>query len=480
MKVVLGNSFKRFAFLVIAITLSSTVSAATIYCNTPISSTSNTGLYSFPGLYSLNYSCKNLSGTSYQMILNFQNAVTSADNMNIGVNNGPSPINITTSPVWSNTNRTLTYTFTSTPTPSLYVATIFVTISGVQVRWDLPLDANFVNSCTALPTPIIAFTVPAKLTSDSNFAITTPTSNNNPATFTYTSSNTGVSTIVSTNQIHIVGAGTSFIIATQPASGLFSIGIATALFVVSGLPTAAPTVAAPTPTRCPWDVVSVYSGAYTPAAGTREYNPYWGQSGHPTNFTQPLIAGDQVNKYTGVNYQGMNIGTPINATVTGMTHVHIDIWSSNCPTTDFRIVDTGDRSKLLTTPPGQWNSFDILLTDFVGLDKTNINQFKFQKSPFNSSIDRNEWYFDNIYFFRTPTTQQPTFNQVPAVCSGATMTALPTSSTNVPPVTGTWSPALNNMATTTYIFTPTPSLCPTKTMTITVNPTPITTPIYHE
>lgn len=75
-KVALGSFIKRFAFLAVAITLSSTASAATIYCNTPISSTSNTGLYSFPGLYSLNYSCNNLSGTSYRMILNFQNTVT--------------------------------------------------------------------------------------------------------------------------------------------------------------------------------------------------------------------------------------------------------------------------------------------------------------------------------------------------------------------------------------------------------------------
>jgi hypothetical protein len=403
------------------------------------------------------------------MILNFQNTVESINNPNIYSN--PGGISVAATPVWSNTNRTLTYTFTSASTPTLYVATIFVTISGVQIRWDLPRDANFENSCTALPTPIIAFTVPAKLTSDSNFAITTPTSNNTPATFTYTSSNTGVSTIVSTNQIHIVGAGTSVITATQPASGSYSIGIATALFIVSGIPTAAPSVAAPTPTRCSGDVVSVYSGAYNPAAGTRNYNPNWGQNGYPTNFTQPLIAGDQVNKYTGVNYQGMDIGTPINATATGMTYVHIDIWSTNCPKTDFIIVDTGDRSKLLDTPLGQWNSFDILLTDFVGLDKTNINQLKFQKSPFNSSIDRNEWYFDNIYFYRVPAT--PTFTQMPAVCSGAMMAALPTTSNNG--INGTWSPALNNTATTLYTFT-TAGTCPNATtMTIIVNPRPTST-----
>ena len=67
-------------------------------------------------------------------------------------------------------------------------------------------------------------------------------------------------------------------------------------------------------------------------------------------------------------------------------------------------------------------------------------------------------------------TATPTFTQVATVCSGTTITALPTTSTNG--ITGTWSPALNNTTTTTYTFTPTAGLCAnTSTMTITVNPT---------
>ncbi len=63
----------------------------------------------------------------------------------------------------------------------------------------------------------------------------------------------------------------------------------------------------------------------------------------------------------------------------------------------------------------------------------------------------------------------PTFTQVAAICSGATLSALPTTSNNG--ITGTWSPALNNTATTTYTFTPTAGQCATTaTMTITVNP----------
>jgi hypothetical protein len=67
----------------------------------------------------------------------------------------------------------------------------------------------------------------------------------------------------------------------------------------------------------------------------------------------------------------------------------------------------------------------------------------------------------------------PTFTQVPAICSAETLSALTTTSNNG--IIGTWSPALNNTATTTYTFTPTASQCvTTATMTITVNPLPLT------
>nr|WP_315145369.1 gliding motility-associated C-terminal domain-containing protein [uncultured Flavobacterium sp.] len=77
----------------------------------------------------------------------------------------------------------------------------------------------------------------------------------------------------------------------------------------------------------------------------------------------------------------------------------------------------------------------------------------------------------------TPTTMTIVVNPITAVfspvapiCSGQTLAPLPTTSTNG--VAGTWSPAINNTATTTYTFTPTTGQCtvtPT-TMTIVVNP----------
>jgi gliding motility-associated-like protein len=63
----------------------------------------------------------------------------------------------------------------------------------------------------------------------------------------------------------------------------------------------------------------------------------------------------------------------------------------------------------------------------------------------------------------------PTFNQVNAICEGSVLADLPILSNNN--ITGFWSPAINNAATTTYTFTPTSGLCvDTITMTIVVNP----------
>ena len=69
----------------------------------------------------------------------------------------------------------------------------------------------------------------------------------------------------------------------------------------------------------------------------------------------------------------------------------------------------------------------------------------------------------------------PTFTAVAPICSGATLSALPTTSTNG--INGTWSPALNNTATTTYTFTPTAGQCATTT-TLTINVTPNVTPTF--
>ena len=68
----------------------------------------------------------------------------------------------------------------------------------------------------------------------------------------------------------------------------------------------------------------------------------------------------------------------------------------------------------------------------------------------------------------------PLFDQVAAICSGASLSALPTTSNNG--IDGTWSPALDNTTTTPYTFTPAAGLCAsTATMEIVVNPVVVPT-----
>jgi gliding motility-associated-like protein len=69
----------------------------------------------------------------------------------------------------------------------------------------------------------------------------------------------------------------------------------------------------------------------------------------------------------------------------------------------------------------------------------------------------------------------PTFSAVAPICEGTILSPLPIKSNNN--ITGSWSPALNNVSTTEYTFTPDAEQCATQSkLTITVNP--IITPTF--
>ena len=152
----------------------------------------------------------------------------------------------------------------------------------------------------------------------------------------------------------------------------------------------APTEAAPTPTQDAADVISVFSDAYTDVAGT-DYNPNWGQA---TVVTQEDIAGNNTLVYTGLNYQGIQLGSAQD--VTGMEFLHIDFWTANSTALNAFLISTGpiETAKALTVPTGGgWSSIDIPLGDFSPVDLADIIQFKFDG---NGDI-----YLDNIFFYKT-------------------------------------------------------------------------------
>ncbi len=287
---------------------------------------------------------------------------------------------------------------------------------------------------TSQPPTFGTFTVPAKLVGASNFAISAPTSNSSGA-ITYSSSNTAVATIVSGNQIHIVGAGTSTITATQAAAGSYASGLTTAVLTVTYPPMTTDAPAAPT--RNAWDVISLYSSTYTDIGGTNWF-PGWGQSTTHSTYTP---TSNETHLYQNLNYEGVQLAA--NTNISAMTTMHVDIYSPDATALDFRIIAGGEFNKTLTLTPGQWNSFDIPLSQYSGANLSVLNQLKFQTNPFGTL--RNIVYLDNVYFYR-PATSLPSptitnFSVAPKPVGSAAFSILTAPTSNS---TGTFSYTSSN------------------------------------
>jgi len=156
--------------------------------------------------------------------------------------------------------------------------------------------------------------------------------------------------------------------------------------------TAAGVPAAPVPTRPAANVISVFSEAYTSAAPEANYFPGWGQATVATLVQ--LAPGNSALKYSNLNYQGTQLGLSVNAGT--MTKLHIDVYTENETSLQVTpISDTPVQEFLLALTPlnlNAWNSFDVALSSFTGVDKADIFQFKFVGSGGKTV------YIDNIYF----------------------------------------------------------------------------------
>jgi hypothetical protein len=156
-------------------------------------------------------------------------------------------------PPTSDSSGAFTYTSSNTAVATVSGTTVTVvavgssTITAVQAGNATyksgSIASEFVVSLTQ-PTIISSFSVPAKTFGDASFSIVPPTTNGN-GTFTYTSSDISVATIVG-NTVTIVGAGSSTITATQSATAAFT----------SATITAPLTVGKATPTITDFSVVS--------------------------------------------------------------------------------------------------------------------------------------------------------------------------------------------------------------------------------
>lgn len=217
------------------------------------------------------------------------------------------------------------------------------------------------------------------------------------AYFSYLSSDVTVATVDAAGTVTAVGVGTAEI--TASLAGVAAAGVLT----VSPIQASTPVTPAPTPSLPAVNVISLYSDAY-PNNPVDTFSAVWDQA----DVADATVMSDNVKAYTNLNYAGIEfITAQIDAT--GMTHFHIDVWNANSTQLRINLVDFGpdgafgggdDRNHELTfdaasTPALQqqtWQSFDLPLSDFVGLT-TRANMAQLVIAGTAASV-----FVDNIYF----------------------------------------------------------------------------------
>jgi hypothetical protein len=172
---------------------------------------------------------------------------------------------------------------------------------------------------------------------------------------------------------------------------------------------AQPASPATTPTRNASDVVSLFSEAYTDISTT--WHPSWGQTTVLSDFT---VAGNVTKKLTNFGYEGITTSA---VNLTTMTSVHVDIYSVDESSIKIYLLITGEPNVTKTLIAGQWNSFDIPLTDFGSGSKAAVTGLKVESGTYTWPNGVSTVYLDNIYFWKpAPAAGSPTITgfSVPA------------------------------------------------------------------
>lgn len=225
-----------------------------------------------------------------------------------------------------------------------------------------------------------------------------------PAYYEYATSDPTVATIAPDGTITVMDAGEAVI--TAKLGDRDAIG---SLTITSTGEAIRPQTAATTPTLPSDDVISIFSDAYDDEP-IDYLNGYWIGDGSTTLSEIIEIEGDEVVRYSQLNFVGIQFTAPT-IDVSGMTHIHMDLWTPD-PTAlpaEFKIllIDLGpDNSfegsdgsshtitlKSPTLQTEQWISVDIPLSEFFGL--TTLNNL----AQIGLSGNLPNMFVDNIYFY---------------------------------------------------------------------------------
>lgn len=172
------------------------------------------------------------------------------------------------------------------------------------------------------------------------------------------------------------------------------------------LDTPRPASAAPNPTHPEADVISLFSDVYADVP-VDTWNTVWSNA----LFLEDDIDGNPVKRYRKLDFNGVEtVNNQID--ITGMTHLSLDVWTSNATTFRVKLVDFGGDGVFSpdaddtegeiafeNLPLNEWVTLEIPINDFAGLEgKQNIAQLIFSAIPvFDSEV-----FIDNVFFANLP------------------------------------------------------------------------------
>lgn len=173
----------------------------------------------------------------------------------------------------------------------------------------------------------------------------------------------------------------------------------------------APTTAAPTPTKPSTDVISMFSNAYTNVTVDT-----WRTTWSAATLVDTTIQGNDTKRYSKLNFVGIETTGANMINATNMTSFHMNVWTNNATTFRIKLVDFGtdgafgggddSEHELAYTPAlNTWNSYDVLLSDFVNLTgRGHIAQLILSAVPAGSA----NVFIDNVYFSKAAVVLEPT------------------------------------------------------------------------
>lgn len=197
-----------------------------------------------------------------------------------------------------------------------------------------------------------------------------------------------------------------YILVGQP-TGTNTVFVDNVYFYEGGSEPLEPATAAPTPTVPAANVISLFSDAYADVPVDTWRTP-WSSA----TLEDITIQDNPTKKYSQLDFVGIEtVANQIDAT--GMKYFHIDVWSADFTFFGVKLVDFGadgafgggddvEHQVNFDMPAqGQWNTYDILLSDFTGLTtREHIAQYILVGQPTGA----NTVFVDNVFFYNDATS----------------------------------------------------------------------------